>query len=427
MQIAEPPSHTLNGRIEYSDHYRAVPLSDGYHILFTDPATGLLCLGSDAPVGGPTKLLRKIWFQGPAGLGSPIAYAGGSDLRWGVRIAAAFGTGCEQTIWLFSVPSDIFTADQTANNLSGGPAWPSTSVDGDKQNSEWLDWWPDDGLKEWLKQHKPEDPIPGIHPSSVWPVKIRGQEIGKCTGVVDLAVDSGQNMIVWAFSRAGVAKCWKMDSGSSESMKDWRVIRDGTIRNANNEDGKGEQSLAVSDVASTSEPEILEPPFPPHQETFDGPSSPALLPLLSSTNSQAEIVFSTRSARRHHIEWNEESARYDFDASIDIDIDADGDVRMGGMDVSFNSELNDVVMTDSDDSEMRTSQDSFEHVVFTGTRGEIWYESSRWSSGSGTVFSGGLGGNGDGVFLEGGRTAGETSAYLRESVGGIVRIDLEIR
>src|SRR6202043_2542635 len=90
-----------------SDHYRAVPLSDGYHILFTDPATGLLCMGSDAPVGGPTKLLRKIWFEGPEGKGSPSVYAGGSDLSWGVRVVAAFGSGAEQSIWLFSVPKDI--------------------------------------------------------------------------------------------------------------------------------------------------------------------------------------------------------------------------------------------------------------------------------------------------------------------------------
>ncbi|KAH6671091.1 hypothetical protein B0J14DRAFT_669970 [Halenospora varia] len=427
-RIAEPPSRTLNGRIEYSDHYRAVPLSDGYHILFTDPVTGLLCLGSDAPVGGPTKLLRKIWFQGPTGQGSPIAYAGGSSLRWGVRVAAAFGTGDEQSIWLFSVPGDIFAADQKLNNLSGGPAWSSTSAGSDHHNSEWLDWWPDDGLKEWLKQHKPEDPISGIHPRNFWPVKIRGQEIGKCAGVVDLAVDSGPNMIVWAFSRAGVAKSWRIDNGGFESMKTWRVIRDGTIRNTGEEDEKGAESGVLSDVASTSEPEILEPPFPLHQETFDGPSSPALLPLPSSTASQAEFVFTTRSARRHHIEWNEESARDDFDASIDID--ADGDVRMGGMgvmDALFNSELTDIVMTDSDNDEMRTSQDNFEHVAFASARGEIWYESSRWRNSGGMVFSGGPGENGDDVVPEGGRITGDTSAYLRESVGGIVRIDVEIR
>jgi hypothetical protein len=42
------------------DRYRAVSLSDGAHLLFTDPETSHLCLGSDAPLGGPTKLLRKV-------------------------------------------------------------------------------------------------------------------------------------------------------------------------------------------------------------------------------------------------------------------------------------------------------------------------------------------------------------------------------
>ncbi|RAL62952.1 hypothetical protein DID88_004041 [Monilinia fructigena] len=92
-------------RVDHSDHYRAVPLSDGYHILFTDPGTGALCMGSDAPVGGPTKLLRKVWFQGPEGGGSPTVYAGGSDLSWGVRVVAAYGRGTEQSIiiWAFSM------------------------------------------------------------------------------------------------------------------------------------------------------------------------------------------------------------------------------------------------------------------------------------------------------------------------------------
>lgn len=69
------------------------------HILFTDPSTGLLCLGSDAPVGGPTKLIRKVWFQGPHSQGDAVAYASGSDLSLGVRVVAAFGAGQEKSIW----------------------------------------------------------------------------------------------------------------------------------------------------------------------------------------------------------------------------------------------------------------------------------------------------------------------------------------
>jgi hypothetical protein len=47
------------------DHFQAIPLSDGSHVLYTDPASGSLCLGSDAPVGAPTKLIRKVLFVPP--------------------------------------------------------------------------------------------------------------------------------------------------------------------------------------------------------------------------------------------------------------------------------------------------------------------------------------------------------------------------
>ncbi|KAA6412168.1 MAG: hypothetical protein FRX48_04319 [Lasallia pustulata] len=93
------------GAVE-SDHFQARPLSDGYHVLFTDPGTGLLCLGSDAPLGGPTKLLRKVVFLGPRGGGVPRLYAAGRELRWGVRVAVAYG----ERLWVFSVPPDVFGA-----------------------------------------------------------------------------------------------------------------------------------------------------------------------------------------------------------------------------------------------------------------------------------------------------------------------------
>lgn len=61
----------------------------------------MLCLGSDAPIGGLTKLLRKLWFTGPQEHGGPVTYTGGSDLRWGVRVVAAYGHG-----------TDVFTQSQ---------------------------------------------------------------------------------------------------------------------------------------------------------------------------------------------------------------------------------------------------------------------------------------------------------------------------
>ncbi|CZT42876.1 uncharacterized protein RSE6_02828 [Rhynchosporium secalis] len=263
---------SMIGRVDCSDHYRAVPLSDGYHILFTDPASGHLCLGSDAPVGGPTKLLRKIWFHCPssnfetglstAGTSTPVAYAAGSDFSHGVRVCVAFGTGPEQSIWLFSVPTDIFDASQT-NKASSAANWLNAASQSEaKTNEEWINWWPDDGLQQYLGTVP--DPVPGLLPRSVWPVKIRGQMIGTCKGLVDLVIDSGPKITVWAFSKAGVAKVWKIDDGKEKKMRRLMVVRDGTIREVDDSESGG-------DVEMTDSPEPEQPNFQPGQ--FDGTDS----------------------------------------------------------------------------------------------------------------------------------------------------------
>jgi len=234
------------GARDNSDHYRAVPLSDGYHILFTDPATGLLCLGSDAPIGGPTKLLRKIWFVGPDGKGSPVIYAAGSDLSWGVRIVAAYGEADnEQSIWLFCVPRDIFTdsmADQSVSSISF--TGQSTGYAGG--NSEWMKWWDSDEPKDWLDRAQSPGPSGAIR-RGLWPVKVRGQEIGRCHGVVDVAIEAGPEMIVWAFGREGLAHTWQLDNGTlCKSAKRRFVVKDGTVRE---EDSGGDMEML--DVSSS--------------------------------------------------------------------------------------------------------------------------------------------------------------------------------
>jgi hypothetical protein len=88
-----------------ADHYRAIPLSDG-HILFTDPESGHLYLGSDKP-GGPTKLRREVVCLPPSGNPPgkvPDCYAAGYEMRWGVRIVVAYGP----KIMLYNFPPDHF-------------------------------------------------------------------------------------------------------------------------------------------------------------------------------------------------------------------------------------------------------------------------------------------------------------------------------
>ncbi|KAI9782457.1 MAG: hypothetical protein M1839_004943 [Geoglossum umbratile] len=175
-----------------SDHFRAVPLSDGYHILFIDPSTGLLCLGSDAPAGGPTKLLRKIILLGPDGE-SPTLYASGSDLRWGVRVVAGFG----DRVWLFSVPPDVFYDSSHCYRACG---WSS--------NNLWADGW----LAAAAEDKAEDGPGPGFS-QDPWPLRIRGAEVGRVQGLVDIAVESGPDMIIWTFCAGGKVYTWQIEGG----------------------------------------------------------------------------------------------------------------------------------------------------------------------------------------------------------------------
>lgn len=359
---ASTHSRAFAGRMDCSDHYRAVPLSDGYHVLFTDPTTGLLCLGSDAPVGGPLKLLRKIWFQGPEGKGSPVAYASGSDMSWGVRVIAAFGAGPEQSIWFFSVPADVFAANKGSQSIFGG-SYDKTSSSGKSRNMDWVDWWPDRGLYEWL--NNAQETMPGVLPRSVWPVKIRGQEIGTCPLLVDLAVDSGPSLTVWAFSKEGIARVWRIDDGKDGNVRNIRVVRDGTIRER---DGEGD--LEMSD-SSGSTPELLESPLSLTQESFDG-----------ATSLNKATTLATRFVRRSSIDEGSQQR---------VNYDSEGDVIMEDV--------------DSSDYYQAWPPDSFEAVVFLQHQDGNLYRTSR----------------GSGESLE------SIGSDLIEGLAGVTRIEIEIR
>ena len=68
------------------DHYQAVPMSDGFHVLYVDPSTDQLIVGCDAPLGGPVKLLRKIVLVSPEGQGAPRVYNAAADMSHGALV-----------------------------------------------------------------------------------------------------------------------------------------------------------------------------------------------------------------------------------------------------------------------------------------------------------------------------------------------------
>lgn len=219
-----------------ADHYRAVPLSDGYHILFTDPRTGSLCLGIDAPVGSVTRLLRKVWFRPPTASTQsavPILYAAGSDTRHGVRIVGAFpatqmadamdGGLNEQVLVFFTVPPDLFH-DLTGSAASGSYAANGMREERATRQSASEPWGPEDNYQPINIFNEPFEDSPN------YPIEIVGQVIAVCNSLTDVALDSSPDMIIWAFGTSGWAKTWAVTSSSSDALISTAVQQDGAVR-----------------------------------------------------------------------------------------------------------------------------------------------------------------------------------------------------
>lgn len=214
-------------RATHCHHYRAVPINDGYHIIFVEPRTGLLCIGSDTPIGGPTRLTRafvcvppfgKDCAEGTKETRSPTAFAVGSNLRWGLRVVAAY----QDRIVLYSIPLDVFNVickerERQGNGVMGDSDiardW---SVDSERFHKR----------RESLVQNKNGDwefllRVRYRPTAMMWPFKIYGKEIGRLENLVELAMQSGNGGArVWAFGASGEARIFDIDTFSTGSQAD---------------------------------------------------------------------------------------------------------------------------------------------------------------------------------------------------------------
>jgi hypothetical protein len=167
-------------------------------VLFIDPPTGKLFLGCDAPLGGPTKLLRKVLFVPPKAVNNqtPRLYMAAGDLTWGARVAVSFG----DEILLYSIPPDVLTLsrlEQKAESWNVYTAPPFTHAGRTKDH--WLNWW--------------DEPCPLNHPdltNPVWPITVSGTRVGTLAGVCELAVVTRPDIAIWAFSSDSNAKTWSL-------------------------------------------------------------------------------------------------------------------------------------------------------------------------------------------------------------------------
>lgn len=204
------------------DHHNAIPLGDGFYVLFTDPPTGHLCLGSDAPHGGPTKLSRKVRFEPPSEAITSeqprpaTLYAAGRDLSYGVRIIAVYG----HHLVFYSVPEDMLADINRINGHLIG----ETEQDPDHW-SHWLE-----------------------HTFVPLPIRLPGHIIGQMSDIVDIAIQGGREPVIWAFGSNGLARTFKV--GRAPYIERHLIDRNGSVVDLVDEQGDWEMPDVPSDLRS---------------------------------------------------------------------------------------------------------------------------------------------------------------------------------
>ena len=244
------------------DHYRAVPLSDGIHILFTDPVSGMVCLGSDAPLGGPTKLLRKAVFtpiswssSAPTNATSvrtipPLCYSAAPELSWGARIVVAYNNG---SVLLYNVPSDVFErvrhfrseldvwdehlgptaqSDLAMDILMGRQAFEEdlTSVHLQPHNNSWTSPSSANAAAAHGAASSREDQ------EQLRSLIVNGRIIAQVDAenegsVEDIAVDGSYGGLrIWLFLSKGVARCFDVYTTRDQPVRYFMIDKEGLMR-----------------------------------------------------------------------------------------------------------------------------------------------------------------------------------------------------
>ena len=96
------------------------------------------------------------------------------------------------------------------------------------------------------------------HPgSTAFPLEISGQPVATCNDLVELALDSCPEMIIWAFSAKGWARTWALNNGRMAKPTKTSIQRDGSIRHI---DSDGDIAMTDTTVPGTTVPVDLEWP-----------------------------------------------------------------------------------------------------------------------------------------------------------------------
>ncbi|KAF7549625.1 hypothetical protein G7Z17_g6270 [Cylindrodendrum hubeiense] len=118
--------------------------------------------------------------------------------------------------------------------------------------SEWVNWRPEENYREIDVFDNP------FQDSAAYPLEIQGQPVAICSNLVELALESGPDMVLWAFSAEGWARTWAMHVGREEAFARASIQHDGSVRHV---DPDGDTAMAEVEMADTSEASGMAFPF----------------------------------------------------------------------------------------------------------------------------------------------------------------------
>ncbi|KAL1882516.1 hypothetical protein Plec18167_002932 [Paecilomyces lecythidis] len=214
---------------------KGLPINDGLHLLFVDAYTGFLCMGSDAPLGSAESLTRALICIPPLAVdekhgSTPDIFTAGSDLRWGLRIVAAY----RSSIVLYSVPADVLKIVQRERERQGDGVIADSDLARDtflannsgtqSQNGDWT----------FLLDNSCQTT------SMMWPFTICGKQIGQMVDITNLALQTSHGSVrVWGFDSTGKARIFDIDTFTSPTiaaedvaLKSVKLDSDGSVASA---------------------------------------------------------------------------------------------------------------------------------------------------------------------------------------------------
>ncbi|KAF7719022.1 Uncharacterized protein PECH_000202 [Penicillium ucsense] len=285
----------LGGRTQYSasslslvrathcHNYRTVPINDGLHMIFVDPRTGNLSIGSNSPIGGPTSLTRAFVCVPPLTNDpnnnvkkaiSPTAFAVGSDLDWGLRVVAAY----QDRLILYSIPADIYNVirkereRQNGDFMADGVIPHSWLIDSERIRKHC-----DNLVRDQNCDLEVALSVSYRSTSMVWPFKVYGKKIGRVDDVVEVALQtSNGGARAWAFAASGQAHVFDIDTVSTTAKLMSRAPVSTCVVNPNGEIVRSAvQACAPSRTHSQPQPKTRKRKRTEPHNTWTGQSAKA--------------------------------------------------------------------------------------------------------------------------------------------------------